>query len=385
MSIQSPRVAICQPVIILGGRLSVIIGIIKILNELNIVPDILTTQIKFKPEDIEKKYGKNIKVNYRFVASPRIQRGEWKTLGFNTNLKKYAPSYDLLINTSNSLALLPPSSSVLTYMFYPRKSRIDAEVIDIHFPENRLMLFSKKGINRFILRRVYQRIQVHTQHQIIAMTDFTKKALRDAYPNLPLNPEIIYPAVDMDSFWYTGAEKQNHIVTIGRFSRDKRQLTQIQLAQRLPNFEFHIFGFTGHGAYFEECRQYVETHNIQNVYLHPNAPFSEMLTYLQNAKYFLHTLINEPFGLTAVQAMAAGALPLVPNSGGQIETVILPELRYDNFDDVPDRIQHLESLSGKEIDNMRTQLQNHIREAFDESVFHQKMKAVLLDILQEPA
>jgi len=377
-----PLVAICQPNIILGGRLSVIIGMVKILNELGIIPDIVTTKLNFDPADIETKYGKMIQVKYRYVPPhPVMRRGEWRTIGFNASLKKYAPDYDLMINTSNSLAFLPKNHKVLTYMFYPRKSRIDAVEADIHMPELPLQPYSKRGINRRILRQVYKQVSPYNNHGIVAMTQFTKQALTNAYNHLSIDIPIIYPAVDMQAFWSDNTIRQPMIVTAGRFSLDKQQLAQIKIAKQLPDFQFHIFGFTGAGHYFSQCEQYVKLHHLNNIHLHPNAPFTEMLAHLQQAKYFLHTLIKEPFGLTAVQAMAAGCIPIVHNSGGQVETVPLNQLRYNEFNQIPDYLAKLEALSEDKINIMRTNLQTHIKKNFTESIFHKKMKTILVDYL----
>ena len=381
MSQKQPSVAICQPAIILGGRLRAIIGIIEVLNELDIVPDIITARMDFEPGDIKDKYGKDIQVNFRFTQPSITRLGEWKTLEFNLGLKNYGHQYDLLINTSNSLAFLPKENKVLTYMFYPRKSRIDASAVSIHFPEALLKPLTKAGLNRWILRKLYKSVKLHYHHQIIAMTQFTRNALREAYPALLVDPEVIYPAVDMDVFWSTETKRQNTIVTIGRFTKDKRQLVQIQTAQKFPGFQFHILGFAGYGDYFAECQQYIEDNQLSNVHLHSNASFSTMLECLHSAKYLLHTLIKEPFGLTAVQAMASGCIPLVHNSGGQMETVPLSQLRYDDFDQIPQLVKVLETMTEDEINATRMNLQNHIRQSFDEAHFHQKMRSVLMNYL----
>ena len=128
MNYSAKRVAICQPSIILGGRLSVIIGIVRALNDFGIVPDILATKVSFTRLDIEKMYGKNVRINIRVDSTLLPLWGEWQILAFNTRLKKIASSYDLLINTSNSLAMLPSRNQVLSYVFYPRKAELTQHV-----------------------------------------------------------------------------------------------------------------------------------------------------------------------------------------------------------------------------------------------------------------
>ncbi|MEW5987753.1 MAG: glycosyltransferase, partial [Chloroflexota bacterium] len=147
----------------------------------------------------------------------------------------------------------------------------------------------------------------------------------------------------------------------------------------IPDLAFHLVGFTGDGRYYQQCRRFAEENGLSNVTFHPDAPFEEMRALLQSSRYFLHTLVNEPFGLTAVQAVAAGCIPIVHDSGGQCETVPIPDLRYQALAEVPAMIEQLEAADR---DGLRRRLQQHAAEHFDESVFKGKMSEVLA--LQTP-
>ena len=358
-----------------------IAGIARALNEFGIVPDILTTRISFTQTDIEEMYGKNVRVNIVIVSRMLPFWGEWQILAFNARLGKIGSSYDLLINTSNSMGFLPTESNVLSYVFYPRKSRVDSALADIHFPERKVRTLSVHGFSKLMLRRVYRGVRLHPFHAIVTMTEFTKSALCQAYPDVKVDLPIVYPAVPFDDLWCEKTERENIVVTAGRFARDKRQLTQIEIARQLPNFEFHIFGFRGNSSYFDQCRKYIGSNRINNVQLHPDAPFSELVDCMQRAKYFLHTLVNEPFGLTAVQAMAAGCIPVVHNSGGQVEAVPVARLRYDETQVAASTFHQLEKLAKDDIDSMRVELQSHVRSHYHEQVFDSNIKHELMKAL----
>ncbi len=49
---------------------------------------------------------------------------------------------------------------------------------------------------------------------------------------------------------------------------------------------------------------------------HVNAPYSELLGLLGEAVAGLHTMRDEHFGISVVEYMAAGAIPIAHNSGG---------------------------------------------------------------------
>lgn len=375
-----PRVAICQPRIIAGGRLRVILGMVQILNEVGIVPHILTSRLSLRPDEIQFKYGLTMKAHFRML--PRLWKLKQDTaiIVFNLMLSHYAADYDLLVNTSNSLLFLPKRKSVLTYMFFPRKGRILASDVDIHKPEMRTSWRSRAAWRRALLRMVYSVSKPHAHHAIVCMTNYTQSVLRQAY-ELPANLPVIYPPVDVSRFLCRNPSREPSVVTIGRFGGGKRQLEQILLAERLPNTLFRIVGFVSDSDYYESCAQYVIANGLRNVDLFPDAPFEQMVTILQSSKYFLHTLINEPFGLTAVEAIAAGCLPIVHDSGGSRETVPVPELRYQHLDQVPAIIASLESMDEAERRQLLGSLQEHVTSHFDASLFHRRMRDLLLPLL----
>jgi glycosyltransferase involved in cell wall biosynthesis len=78
---------------------------------------------------------------------------------------------------------------------------------------------------------------------------------------------------------------------------------------------------------------------------------------LKKSKYFIHTRKNEHFGISIAEAIAAGCIPLVHNSGGQKEIVPLDELRFDSIDEA---IEKFKTISDSDEDKYRNYLQNHI-------------------------
>jgi alpha-1,2-mannosyltransferase len=60
-----------------------------------------------------------------------------------------------------------------------------------------------------------------------------------------------------------------------------------------------------------------------------NVPFEELHELLGDAVAGLHSMIDEHFGISVVEYMAAGAVPIAHNSGGPREDIVLPEPRRD--------------------------------------------------------
>lgn len=372
----NPTVAICQSKIILGGRLRVILGIIDILNEVGIIPTILTGDLTFRPEQVTLDYGKPLQINYRRVPLVSRLPQEYAIVLFNSLLPLYISQYDLLINTTNSLIFLPKNKSVVTYMFFPRKRRIMSDAIDIHRPDLPLRRWSLAGLQRTMFRLIYRLSKPHPKHKIICLSEFTRSALTQEY-GTPSDLPVIYPPVEIARFQNDRPRQRTGLVTVGRFAPEKRQFEQLKLAEQLPEIQFHIVGFVSNANYYDDCKLYAEEHTLTNVHLHPGASFEEMVELLQGSRFFLHTLINEPFGITTVQAIAAGCLPIVHNSGGQREIVPIPELRYQNLHEVPQILRSLEKMDEAALDALVRRLRQHIIAHFDAPSFHQSMKKIL--------
>jgi glycosyltransferase involved in cell wall biosynthesis len=376
-SITTAQVAIVQPAIIFGGRLQVIIGMIQALNGLGIVPHVVTSRLAIDPTEVVNHYGIEIQAIWRVEPLRYQWPNELYTACFNIGLRRFSKQYDLIINTSNSLLFLPQRARMLTYMFYPRKSRISAPVADIHRQDApRIRFWTRRGLYRFGLRFLYRLSKPHPNHDVIAMTEFTKEAMVHAYPNLAHQEvPLVYPPVPLRQFKLPPGNRPPVVTTVGRFDPAKRQLDQIELAARLPILDFHIIGFVHNHAYFELCQAQAAKQQLCNVRLYPNVGSDKLQTLLQSSRYFLHTTINEPFGITAVQAVAAGNVPLVHDSGGQRETIPNIDLRYRSLDDVVAKIERLESMDLQGRLSLITDLQEHIQR-FDEGIFVQKMRHI---------
>jgi len=357
---------------------------VRILNEAGIVPEILTTRLSVDMTQIAAKYGRSVQVKCRLL--PRVVRlpHDFAVVWFNMVLNLYATEYDLLINSGNSLIFLPGWKNVVTYLHFPHKWRVTAKVLSDHSPGGPAPTWSRRWVKYVLLHWVYHLSRPHPRHTLVCNSEFTRACLKQVY-RLPYEPLVIYPPVELARFRCAVLEHRRGVVTVGRFNPDKRQLEQILLAERLPHISFHIIGFVNENdaGYYEHCRAYVKEHGVNNVHLHPNAPLGRMVTLMQSSRYFLHTSINEPFGITTVQAIAAGCLPIVHDSGGQREIVPEPQLRFRSLDELPGILGRLDSLTLNEISLWVHQLQEHVESHFDAAIFRRKMRALLGPYLQE--
>ncbi len=55
-----------------------------------------------------------------------------------------------------------------------------------------------------------------------------------------------------------------------------------------------------------------------------NTPYSDMLEWLAKASIGLSTMVDEHFGISVVEFMAAGAIPVTHASGGPLNDIVVP-------------------------------------------------------------
>jgi len=120
----------------------------------------------------------------------------------------------------------------------------------------------------------------------------------------------------------------------------------------------------------------IKLDSVQNITLLPNANFNQLKQVLCSSLIFLHTTIEEHFGLSTVEAVAAGCLPLVHNSGGQQEVVRFKEFRFNELDNAVEKLENMLDMPDDKKDDYRRLLKADIQK-YDEINFQNKILAYL--------
>lgn len=179
---------------------------------------------------------------------------------------------------------------------------------------------------------VWQRKKLKTWKKAIYNSKFTQDIVEKSWP---IKGEVIYPPVNISLFKPLKKEKQ--IISVGRFFgylKSKKQELLIDSFKRLVDekglkgWSLHLAGsaLEGDKPYIEELKQLGSGYDI---FLHPNATLDELKKlYGQSSIYWHATGFGdddpknwEHFGITTVEAMSAGVVPVAINKGGQTEIV----------------------------------------------------------------
>jgi hypothetical protein len=371
------KIGIVQNKIIYGGRLSVIVGIIEVLNQRGIIPDIITLATEIDSNRIREKYGTNIDFRIRKIYSPLSKLpGEIGIIAFGQALHRVHKEYDHFIDSNNTSFFMPSGIPIFSYVHFPRIARLKSQFLSIHQPQgSRKTWTNKEGAILKAIGLLYSFHTLKENNYVAANSKFTLSYIRKYYPSFQRQIPVIYPPIEKNPVALIPFhEREDAICSIGRFCKGKNQLAQIRLANRLPNLQFHLIGFSEeNNGYLDLCKNYVRKNSVTNVHFHENVSFDEKYEIVKTAKFFLHPNVNEPFGIATVEAIFTGCLPLVHNSGGQLEIVPLKELRFDVIDDLEDLLGRIKG-SAEYYNTIQKELVHHCQTSFSAEIFKKNIR-----------
>ena len=247
-----------------------------------------------------------------YLTTPSmISRAVWTLSMFliKSPLLKVKEKYDILINTSGEIINFREDIAYVNAV--PMRAAFN-------YPES---LPIKNSWWRCI-SRVYD-IFFKTIDRVNRNTLFvTNSKFNEAIinRNLGRRATVVYPPVDVENFKqvYRRRERENLVVTVSRF-RPGKNLESIPYIAKHVNARFLIIGPSDQSSAstIKMIRGLVQKLKVKNrVQLLINEPRSVLLEKLSYAKVLLHTQFFEAFGMSVVEAMAAGCVPIVPNVGG---------------------------------------------------------------------
>jgi len=275
-----------------------------------------------------------------------------RPMGLEHDNIKYAEAsteYDFFINCTyfSTLESRCKKSAMLVWFpkIWSRKFPTWVKYFTYNLLKNTIFKFTKDTgihlVNRFFQSQenfVKQRSYIKTYDIFIANSKYTQKWIRR---ELGVESQILYPPIDVDEF--TPGPKENIILSVGRFfvhSHNKKQLEMIKMFKEMydnndtvKDYEYHLCGSVHHDVpsaeYLQQC---INEAKGYPVFIHENIGFDELKTIYSKSKIFWHASgfgedpqkfpdRFEHFGMTTVEAMSAGAVPVVIAQGGQVEIV----------------------------------------------------------------
>ncbi len=188
----------------------------------------------------------------------------------------------------------------------------------------------------------YYYLEFLKKNQNIMNSKYTSDWTERIYGFKHINKKILYPPVDIHIFKPAKAKKKS-IISVGRFfvgGHNKKQVELINAFRKLYDtapeareYTLHLCGGTHpetiHQNYLALCENLSQGYPIV---IHKNIELAELIDLYGEAKIFWHAAgMNENehlhpdkfehFGITTVEAMASGCVPVVLGLAGQKEIV----------------------------------------------------------------
>lgn len=153
---------------------------------------------------------------------------------------------------------------------------------------------------------------------LVANSHFTANCIKRY---LDRDSVVVYPPVDVTRF-RKGAQnsrKENVVLTVSRLRPGKNLEIIPLIAKFTQRARFLILGLADQASQsaIRTLKQAIEDHRVNDrVELLTNQPFEKLLEKYSSAKIFLQTQPTEAFGISVVESMASGDVPIVPSNGG---------------------------------------------------------------------
>jgi glycosyltransferase involved in cell wall biosynthesis len=355
----------------MGGGERVVTVIIQVLNRLGFEVTVYSEK-KFSPEQIEMAFNRHVEI-CEVIAPKQIDL--YRTPVY---LRTYASLLNefLLRRIDDEDLFIDMSGGAL-----PAYSRIP-DISYIVTPTSYFELFHEY-CSGSIMRRLYLRPYVNMVRWLLSRLSNIKivycvnRYTQEMLPHLGLpqiETRVLYPPTNIAEWKPKKESARQGVISVARFAPRKRHDWQVAIMNGIKEELLMV------GAASDQEEQNVLQSIRQIAPSNVKISLSRLYTLkdsLWKSKVFLNTADGQP-GISIVEAIAAGCIPLVHDSGGAEEIVPISELRFQTIDEARSKLKM--ALNGK-FDHHLEYLQKHIQQ-FDEKVFQHSFSQAIEEIIK---
>ena len=317
-----------------GGAERVAIATMEALHEMGFKIDLVTIK-KPQVNILEKMFSTNLEVeNIRWV------------LPYHANYKKSIYSQlvmqlltiplvlgkkaDLIINTQADFPLpyIKRKIPLISYVHFPYIPYVRS-VRDYPPRYQQSLLWKLYFAPYNVLSGLITLLLIFTLKRsfVITNSEFSKKAIERIIPEV--HPIIVRPPVDTKMFAsaLSSTCRENKILVIGRIAPEKQLEKAIEVCRLLHvDAKMVIVGSFDPSArtldYLKKLELMIEKYGLnKRIKILTNISRDELKEQMMTAKVYLHTKYDEHFGISIVEAISAGLIPIVPAHGGPVEFI----------------------------------------------------------------
>jgi hypothetical protein len=235
-----------------------------------------------------------------------------------------SPSISPLSASANSTAINTSSSAKIIQIKEDGKNNSNG---DSNFE------FDRKGYLAW-LKDTYDNMMTNTT--ILTNSRYSSKAISDDFG---INqPVVLSPPVDVDKFrkgallslgpGYGKNKKRKTVLVLCRIDPYKEIENAIDLARLLKAKNIGdgmiISGNLDpyYADYYDSLNKMISRSDLEDyVKIKTNVHIDDLISFMKKSQVYFHPRSKEHFGMSIVEAMSAGLVPIVPDMGGQTEFV----------------------------------------------------------------
>lgn len=197
----------------------------------------------------------------------------------------------------------------------------------------------KKNILSYINEK-FMKIIVRRAEKVLTISKFSQAEL---WNNYKIKSDVIYNGFNKfiiddnslvdnsDMIDIINKEKKVIFISVGRMIEYKNPFRVIDIfkiaKKQIPNAYLILIG---EGILEKKEKKYIIKNNLENdILLKRRIDFSQMGVWYRKSKYFISACDREGFGLAALEAVACGCIPILPNKGAFPEIFLDKKYLYD--------------------------------------------------------
>ncbi len=220
--------------------------------------------------------------------------------------------FDVVISSSSAAYLAKavitkPDTLHISYIHTPPRF-LYGYATSFNYKKNQLVRIFAEISNHIL--RIYDYQVSQRPDILVANSENVRARIQKFYRR---DSEVVYPPVDMSEFKLK-KQKQNFYLVINRLVKGKGTELIVQAATKL-DLPLKV---AGSGPELDNLKSIAG----QNIEFLGWVSDQKRVELLENAKALILAAEDEDFGITAIEAQAAGTPVIAPNSGGFKETVI---------------------------------------------------------------
>ncbi|WP_298277023.1 glycosyltransferase family 4 protein [Ferroplasma sp.] len=186
---------------------------------------------------------------------------------------------------------------------------------------------------------------IYNNANFLVNSNYTLQISRKLFPLLNIKPNLmrlIYIPVEYVENIDLSIKDKNLVISIGRIDMRKNYEVLLRIAEKLKNYRFIIAGALNRGD--EEYYRNLIKNKPDNVEIKANINEYEKIELLKKASIYIHLNRRENYGISILEAMSYGSVPVVPESGGPWEDIIEYGKYGYGFNSVDEAVEQITNI-----------------------------------------